>query len=740
MRHSGLGLSAAVAAAGGVMGWAALRRGGGEATKTAAGENLMPQRVRSTRHPPTTTHPHKPAASQNWHGDYLTLPEVTMDALNRMDGQSGRRAFVALRATCGVYDVSRFLDLHPGGRKRLLGFAGGEIDEQFMYWGHHSFDEAHAVLRETLVGRLADCELCSSGGDSTSPAISESELPSDRGSSSPAGNTPSRRQRGVTAHLSHEDAISRLPVLAHASGVFDDEPCRAAKFSDCQPAPTPVREEPSSPPQVPETSQRHTIHVRLPLDCETHRRHVLPWPAKGGGLCSDAVENSTGMHSAGHAEGAPTLPGELVSPDLTSVSNLFVRNHAPVPQFELLRDSGNGVGVDGSRGHFGHSLSFCWAGDVDSEPGEDSDDWEHRTLGELCQQLSCSRIRSVLQCAGNRAGEALQPKSQPGEESRMARLGMGAVGNAEWGGYRLTDVLRGMFPGRIPTQNRRSSQPAMTGLHVHFVGEDGFRSSTPLDDLLSAEEQGLGALLALTHNGMDLLPDHGFPARVILPGFVGARQVKWLSSISIERTPCNDVWTAGAGQLYKKDCGTAIQHMPRIQALVVDVHPATTPSSNAHAGGEDGGLEDIVVTGVVFTGHDRGDATSPQIVEVSVDRGLSWVSAELLFPEKERGFGRDESNPDDHENGELEPGTEKSWVRWRAPVTIASAMLANDREDSTGLQMWARATDSAGFAQEEHGQATKSGYLHDGWDKVPLALLAEQGALSGSNHDDPCAL
>merc|ERR1711924_256819 len=67
-------------------------------------------------------------------------------------------------------------------------------------------------------------------------------------------------------------------------------------------------------------------------------------------------------------------------------------------------------------------------------------------------------------------------------------------------------------------------------LHVTFEGLDGYYTSTPLAHIM---ERANDCLLATEMNGQALSPDHGYPIRVVLPGIAGARQVKWLSKISV---------------------------------------------------------------------------------------------------------------------------------------------------------------------------------------------------------------
>jgi sulfite oxidase len=100
---------------------------------------------------------------------------------------------------------------------------------------------------------------------------------------------------------------------------------------------------------------------------------------------------------------------------------------------------------------------------------------------------------------------------------------------AAWGGARLSDVLT--LAG-VPHCTRATT---LGGRHVEFVScdvckeEEGgpYKASVPL---LHATTPEADILLAYEMNGKDLNRDHGFPLRVVVPGVIGARSVKWASS------------------------------------------------------------------------------------------------------------------------------------------------------------------------------------------------------------------
>ena len=187
---------------------------------------------------------------------------------------------------------------------------------------------------------------------------------------------------------------------------------------------------------------------------------------------------------------------QLARDFVTPTELFFVRNHTRIPHLQL------------------ESYRLTVGGLVSRELSLSLDDiknnYERRTL------------TATLQCAGNRRKELVSYK--PIDE--QLEWGIEAIGTAEWTGVRLGDIL---------ASAGISSHDAA---HVAFLGLDtlmrdgereAFGSSIPLDKALACE-----VLLAYEMNGEDLPLAHGCPLRMIVPGYVGARSVKWLSEISVQ--------------------------------------------------------------------------------------------------------------------------------------------------------------------------------------------------------------
>jgi len=188
---------------------------------------------------------------------------------------------------------------------------------------------------------------------------------------------------------------------------------------------------------------------------------------------------------------------------VTPAELFFVRNHGPIPL----------VDEDAYRLTVGESLEL--------------------SLDELRARFPRTMVAATLVCAGNRRADLVPaPEGIP--------WGAGAIGSAEWTGVRLRDVLRA---AGIPADAR----------HVAFTGREGFHGSIPIEKALAPE-----VLLAFEMNGEPLSPEHGFPLRAVVPGYVGARSIKWLSEISLQRMPSRTEYTVDGGELGELPLNSAL--------------------------------------------------------------------------------------------------------------------------------------------------------------------------------------
>jgi DMSO/TMAO reductase YedYZ molybdopterin-dependent catalytic subunit len=301
-----------------------------------------------------------------------------------------------------------------------------------------------------------------------------------------------------------------------------------------------------------------------------------------------------------------TVAGEEITP---AELGLAARNHA-LPQ-ELLREPITPAGL--------HYLLIHY--DV---PEVDPDAFRLDVRGAVERPLSLSldEIRSrehvrmpvTFECAGN--GRALlspRPLSQPWLT--------GAVGTAEWGGTPLAPLLA--EAGVVAS----AAEVSFRGLDRGVEGgvTQDYERSMPLAEVA-------GALLAWEMNGGPLPPQHGFPLRLVVPGWYGMQNVKWLTEITVSEEPLHGYQNAVAYRLYDAD-GAPGEPLTRMLPRSLLVPPGIPDFLSRERRLEPGPL---VLRGRAWSGFG-----SVERVELSTDGGASFADAELEPPLGEaawRGF------------------------------------------------------------------------------------------------------
>jgi sulfite oxidase len=229
------------------------------------------------------------------------------------------------------------------------------------------------------------------------------------------------------------------------------------------------------------------------------------------------------------------------------------------------------------------------------------------SLATLREALQEREVTATLQCAGNRRAGLIAIRDVPGE----APWGPGATGTATWTGVALADVLA-------------LAGPLRGAAHVGFEGADlspeakpaqRFGGSIPFEKACRPE-----VLLAWAMNGEPLPAVHGAPLRVVVPGYIGARSVKWLDRIEVRSSPWQGYFQHVVYRLVPEDQtpGPGVGMALGLIALNSDV---LSP-----ADGDTVPAGPVEVRGYAFAGGERHVAR----VDVSLDGGASWSQAELL--------------------------------------------------------------------------------------------------------------
>eukprot|EP01012_Entosiphon_sulcatum_P005367 TRINITY_DN12371_c0_g1_i2.p1 TRINITY_DN12371_c0_g1~~TRINITY_DN12371_c0_g1_i2.p1 ORF type:complete len:549 (-),score=49.93 TRINITY_DN12371_c0_g1_i2:25-1671(-) len=286
-------------------------------------------------------------------------------------------------------------------------------------------------------------------------------------------------------------------------------------------------------------------------------------------------------------------PGAVLAENFITPTDLFyVRNHLPVPNVDL---SGYRLEISGLG--LPEAVAF--------------------TLEELQRKFHQHTVTATIQCAGNRRKEMIDIKPVKGLAWRQA-----AIANAEWTGVRLRDVL--LYAGLD-----LSTEPEAQ--HVQFEGLDKdatnatYGASVPIRTILDPYGD---VLLAWNMNGAPLTRDHGYPLRAIVPGTVGARNVKWLQRVHLSTEESTSFWQQNDYKGFGPNtdwntvdfgCAPAIQELP-VQSAICDPSPGTKIDPDTTS---------VTVKGYAWSGGGKDIVR----VDVSGDGGKEWFTARTLQPD-----------------------------------------------------------------------------------------------------------
>ena len=293
------------------------------------------------------------------------------------------------------------------------------------------------------------------------------------------------------------------------------------------------------------------------------------------------------------------------------------------------------------------------------------------TLDDL-RALPQHTVVAALQCAGNRRQEMLRLGDIPGE----VPWHLEAVGNAVWRGPALADLL--WLAGAATDGGPEPGHVALTGLdEVKRRGAVfGFGGSIPLTKALGPE-----VILALEMNGEPLPPAHGAPLRLVVPGVIGARSVKWLGEIVVQDEPSTNYFQAVAYRLQPPDAAGG-EPGEMLGDVFVTAAICDPPDGARLPAGP------VVVQGYALGGGGRAVSR----VELSGDDGRTWTTASLL--------------------GESRPW---AWQLWQGMLELPAGPRT----------LVARAFDAAGGGQPAAVAQTwnAKGYMNNAWHWVAVEIV-----------------
>ncbi|KAK9825864.1 hypothetical protein WJX81_005959 [Elliptochloris bilobata] len=325
---------------------------------------------------------------------------------------------------------------------------------------------------------------------------------------------------------------------------------------------------------------------------------------------------------------------------ITPASLHYVRNHGAVPRL--------------SWG--AHRLSV---GGLVERPATFSMD----QLLELFEEVT---VTCTLTCAGNRRKE----------ENMVAKtigFNWGPAGTAcgHWTGVRLADVLShcGVQGAVQATRHVCFRGPK----HELPQGRDGsYGTSIPVYKALDAASD---VILAYRHNGRLLTPDHGYPLRIIIPGYIGGRMVKWLEAITVTEGESDNFYHFHDNRVLPSHVTEQLAKSEgwwfRPDHIINDININSVISSPAH--------DEVVlltanaaytVRGYAYCGGGR------KIIrcEISLDSGKSWRLADIQRHAPPNAYGK-----------------HWAWVFYSLPISLVELLRAPELvcrawDDNTNTQ------------------------------------------------------
>ena len=318
-------------------------------------------------------------------------------------------------------------------------------------------------------------------------------------------------------------------------------------------------------------------------------------------------------------------PATLLDSEITPISRHFVRNNGLVPKRALEKN------LDG--------WSLVVNGEV-SRPLK-------LNMDALRRKYSKTKAALVIECGGNgRAG--YHPPASGNQWT------IGAVGCAEYEGVRLRDVLE-------------DAGVKNSAVYVAYESEDIHLSRDPKKQAISRGvpiEKALDphTLLVWSMNGKPLPAIHGFPLRLVCPGWPGSTSGKWLKRIWVRNQVHDGAKMTGSSYRVPKNPVAPGTKVPDEDLEIIEEMPVksliTRPGS---------GVEIVNKCSLPIRGHAWSGSGSVREVHLSIDFGATWIKAGLK-----------------------KPRNKYAWQRWNSLVEFRSKGY---------FEVWARATDDTGRMQ-----------------------------------------
>ncbi|CAL5220115.1 g2068 [Coccomyxa viridis] len=313
---------------------------------------------------------------------------------------------------------------------------------------------------------------------------------------------------------------------------------------------------------------------------------------------------------------------------VTPASLHYVRNHGPVPRINW---SEHRLRING----------------LVSKPMEFS-------MDQLLSQFEHVNVLCTLTCAGNRRKE----------ENMVAKTigfnwGPAGTSCSQWTGIRLADVLQ--HCGMQGPENKANYVCFRGPKHELPQGDDGSYGTSI--ERYKALDSASDIILAFKQNGRLLTPDHGYPLRIIIPGYIGGRMVKWLEEITVTEGESDNFYHFHDNRVLPSHVTEQLAksegwwYKPDFIINDININSAVTSPAHDEVITLAEGNSHVSIAGYAYSGAGR------KIIrcEVSLDGAKSWQLAEIRRACAPNAFGK-----------------HWAWVHWELRVPILGLLRAEE--------------------------------------------------------------
>jgi sulfite oxidase len=357
-------------------------------------------------------------------------------------------------------------------------------------------------------------------------------------------------------------------------------------------------------------------------------------------------------------------PNEALRHMITPKGKHYRRTHTPVP---VIDEASYRVGIEVE----GKPVQKFSMADIKKQPVRD--------------------IAVTMMCTGNR-------RSEYNNDDDGDTMGLpwknGSISTARWSGAPLRHVLNAA--GLTLDAAEEAGLRFLT-----LWGTEEYHISIPLSKGFTKEGD---VILAYQMNGQPLPRDHGFPLRVVVPGYVGARSVKWIDRIVLSKEEVDGMHQKGIAYKQLAPNQKELAEVPKkhIEALPpIDSVPVTSAITAPEPGARVARGEALTIAGYAYSGIGLAIIR----VDVSIDGGRNWVQGEISRADSQQGS---------------RSGQAWAWVQWQTTVEVP--------KDATGpLDIVCKAVDDQ-YNQQPHSTSpiwNIRGILNTSWGRVQCHVGAK---------------